>query len=330
MEYIIGYYRRHIGRVFTTTDEHKYLKCKVKQNKTYLKCVLFRDGCKATAKLDMDTNLISPIASHNHGLVEYKSASYELKSKCKIKARNSQDSLRKIFDDMTREDSAGSSVSFSECESSMYRSRRMLQPKIPANATEFSEMLPTTTFGQFCRSSVSVNNHTAIIFFSNKLKDSLPQISSIQFDGTFYTVPVQFYQLWTIFITVGRYSLPGIHCLMTNKDQELYKAVLHEIRTLVPHFQHLVSMSDWEAAPRNAFKEAYPNVRNFGCWFHFTKRIWQKTQKIGLAQTYYENHDFATYVRCLMAIPFLPANAIEQTYNLLQSPDLSDNRDYKV
>ena len=61
MEYTIDYYKRHTGRVLTTTDGHKYLKCKVKENKTYLKCVLFRDGCKATAKLQMDTNLISPI-----------------------------------------------------------------------------------------------------------------------------------------------------------------------------------------------------------------------------------------------------------------------------
>ena len=51
MEYKFEYFRRHTGKVFTTTDEHKYLKCKVKENKAYLKCVLFRNGCKATAKL---------------------------------------------------------------------------------------------------------------------------------------------------------------------------------------------------------------------------------------------------------------------------------------
>ena len=207
MEYTIGYYRHQIGAVLTTTDGHKYLRCKVKENKTYLKCVLFRDGCKATAKLQMNTNLISPIAIHNHSLVEYKSKEYELKSKCKTKARSSQDSLRRIFDDITRDDTAGSSVSFPQCESAMYRSRRMSQPKIPTNAIEFSEIISTTTFGKFYRSTVSVDYKTAIIFFSEKLKTNLPQIKSIQFDGTFQTVPVQFFQLWTIFITVGRYTL---------------------------------------------------------------------------------------------------------------------------
>ena len=168
MEYTIGYYRRQIGKVLTTTDGHKYLQCKVKENKTYLKCVLLRDGCKATAKLQMDTNLVSLIAIHNHSLVEYKSKAYELKSKCKTKARSSQDSLRRIFDDITRDDKAGSSVSFPRCESAMYRSRRMSQPKIPTNAIEFSEIVSTTTFGKFYRSTVSVDYKTAIIFFSDK------------------------------------------------------------------------------------------------------------------------------------------------------------------
>ena len=201
MEYTIGYYRRQIGKVLTTTDGHKYLQCKVKENKTDLKCVLLRDGCKATAKLQMDTDLISPIAIHNHSLMESNSKEYELKSKCKIKARISQDSLRRIFDDIIRDDTAGSSASFPQCESAMYHSRRISQPKIPTNAIEFSEIISTTTFGKFYRSTVSVDYKTAIIFFSDLLKTTLPQIRSIQFDGTFQTVPVQFFQLWTIYFT---------------------------------------------------------------------------------------------------------------------------------
>ena len=225
MEYKFDYYRRHTGKVFTTTDEHKYLKCKVKENKAYLKCVLFRNGCKAIAKLDMQTNLITALAKHNYTLVAYNSAANELKSKCKIIAQNSHDNLRKIFNDVTREHPSASEVSFPECESAMYRSRRMLQPKIPTSAVEFSEMLDTTSFGKFFRCSVSINNQTAMIFFSDKVQNILPQISNIQFDGTFYTVPVQFYQLWTIFLTADRYTIPGIHCLMTSKDQGLYTAV---------------------------------------------------------------------------------------------------------
>ena len=58
MEYTADFYRRHTGRVLTTTDGHKYLKCKVKRNKTYINAFSL-----ATTKLQMDTNIILPIAN---------------------------------------------------------------------------------------------------------------------------------------------------------------------------------------------------------------------------------------------------------------------------
>lgn len=105
----------------------------------------------------------------------------------------------KIFNDVTPEDPAACEISFKECESLMYRSRRISQPIIPATALDFSEMLPTTPFGRFYKSTVvGMNNQTAIICFSDTMNNFLTQITDIQFDGTFFAVPIQFYQLWTL------------------------------------------------------------------------------------------------------------------------------------
>ena len=141
---------------------------------------------------------------------------------------------QKIFNDVARDDPVATEVSFSQCESSMYRSRRRSQPKIPSNAIQLSDMLPTTTFGNFHKRTVSLDGQTALIFFSDKIVDLMPQMNDIQFDGTFYCVPRQFYQLWTIFVSVGRHSLPAIHCLMTGKEQGLYIRILESIRDLIP------------------------------------------------------------------------------------------------
>ena len=203
----------------------------------------------------------------------------------------------------------------------MYRSRRILQPIIQNTATEFSEMLPTTPFGRFHNSTVvSINNETAIIFFSDTMNNFLTRITDIQFDGTFFVVPIQFYQLWTLFVTIDNHTLPVIHCLMTGKEEQLYVAVLEKIRSLVPQFQPRVCMSDWEAAPRNALRQMYQNVKINDCWFHFTQRIWSKTQKLGLVQSFTQNHELSTYIRNLMAIPFLPASLILSTFTFLESP----------
>ena len=204
-----------------------------------------------------ETKLITPLFQHNHSVEEYKSDVYELKTKCKTVAMRSQDNLRQVFDETTRIDPRACEVSFTECESAMYRARRKLQPKIPLGASEFCEMISTTSFGKFYQFSVTCGTDTAAIFFSEEMNILLHQVVHIQFDGTFYTVPIQFAQLWTIFVAVDRHSLPAIHCLMTTKSQALYIAVLERISSKVPHFKPSASMSDWEIAPRNALKEVF-------------------------------------------------------------------------
>ena len=110
MEYKTDNYRRMSGHILTTADGHKYLKRKYTVKSVYIKCPLFRDGCKATAKLDRDRDLITPGNVHNHEIMNYHSETFDLKKKCKTKPRTSQDPLRKIFDDTTKEDSFATEV----------------------------------------------------------------------------------------------------------------------------------------------------------------------------------------------------------------------------
>ena len=60
MEYKLESYRRHNGQIVIAADGHKYIIRKYTETAVYLKCALFRDGCKATAKLNRETDLITP------------------------------------------------------------------------------------------------------------------------------------------------------------------------------------------------------------------------------------------------------------------------------
>ena len=314
MEFTSQEYKRSIGKVITTCDGHKYVHSKLTEDYVYLKCAIFRTGCKGTSKLNRLRNLITPMNQHNHSVEDYKSDVFQLKAKCKSVAKHSQMNLRKLFDDTTRHDRCAADISFVEFESSLYRARRTLEPKIPLTATDFCEMLATSTFAEHFKFSVTRGSQTAVIFFSDEMK--------ILLDGTFQTVPKQIVQLWTIFVAVGRHTMPAIHCIMTSKSQELYTAVLEDLASLIPQFQPKGSMSDWEPAPRNAFKEIYPQMKLYGCWFHFTQRIGAKTQKLGLTQSFKENVQVSKFIRLLMAIPFLPAALIIPTYSLIETPAL--------
>ena len=145
----------------------------MKKNTTYLRCVLSNNGCKGTSKLELETNLIYPNSIHNHGIDECKSGVYVLKTKCKKMAQTTQDNLRKIFDDETRTSLFATEISFNEFESSMYRSRRRLQPKIPLTAIEFSVMLPESTFATHHKFTVTTKNHNAVVLYSQHMKNIL-------------------------------------------------------------------------------------------------------------------------------------------------------------
>ena len=71
----------------------------------------------------------------------------------------------------------------------MFRSRRKLQPKISRRASELREMLSTTGFANNLKAIVTQNNGIGVIFFSDEVEKNESEVSEIQFDGTFHTVP---------------------------------------------------------------------------------------------------------------------------------------------
>ena len=322
MEYNTEEYQRGGGKPITTSDGYKYFSNRKKSDCVYLKCVLFRNGCKGSAKLNTQINLVYPKSLHNHEVDAYNSEVFALKSRCRTRAKSSRDNLRYLFNDTTRADPSAHKVTYKECESLMFRARRTSQPIIPKSAIEFCDLLPTTNFALNLKATITLSDRIAVIFFSEKIHIMIGDISDIQFDGTFYVVPRIFYQLFTIFISIGTHTLPAIHCLMTHKDEELYTEVILKIKDLFPQFQPTNIMSDWERGSRNSFKHVYPGTRINGCWFHYTQAIWRKIQKYGLTSCYRNNPELTIFVKKIMAIPHLPCDLIHSTYSLLQPPAL--------
>ena len=89
-------------------------------------------------------------------------------------------------------------------------------------------------------------------------------------------------------------------------------------------------MCDWELAPRNAFKEIFPNMKIYGCWFHYSQRIWAKAQNLGLAYSFRNSFQTAEYTKQTMAIPFLSASLIKPTFNSFQIPELENSEMLKL
>ena len=97
MEYTIGSYKSIVGKVCTTLDGFKFISSKMNEKYRYLKCAMFRSGCKGTARLNRETNLITPLHEHDHDVEDYKSDVFNLKTKCKTIATKVKQILDKFL-----------------------------------------------------------------------------------------------------------------------------------------------------------------------------------------------------------------------------------------
>ena len=127
-----------------------------------------------------------------------------LNNKCKVESRQSRETLSLVFRNTTRNQPTSTELSYNNIESSMYRARREVEPPIPANALEFIQTIPSTLFNANYVQSVAINidgfaHIYGAIFVSERMSKELVKLDTISFDGTFYTCPKQFKQLWTIF-----------------------------------------------------------------------------------------------------------------------------------
>ena len=61
-------------------------------------------------------------------------------------------------------------------------------------------------FATHYKFTTSVGDEIAVVFYAEPMANTLSEINSIQSDETFYTVPSQFYQLWTIYVNIDRYT----------------------------------------------------------------------------------------------------------------------------
>ena len=107
---------------------------------------------------------------------------------------------------------------------------------------------------------------------------------------------------------------------MTAKNEQLYTAVIAAVRDYIPEFNPSIVMCDFEKASRNAFISLFPYANIVGCWFHFTKALYEKVQKLGLGKLYQVNKEFKNWIHLLMSLPFLPEEEIRPTYLAIHLP----------
>ncbi|XP_041365984.1 uncharacterized protein LOC121380989 [Gigantopelta aegis] len=144
-------------------------------------------------------------------------------------------------------------------------------------------------------------------------------------DGTFTVVGEPFSasgQLMSIHAFVKkdgmRKQFSLAFAIMSRKRKEDYVQILQALKDTLQHYVVEVVVLDFEKGAWQAIRVVFPDVEVKGCVFHWSQAIWRKVQDLGLVTTYKKRQAMYTYIQQLMALPFLPAVHIVETFDELK------------
>ena len=149
----------------------------------------------------------------------------------------------------------------------------------------------------------------------------LATANCLYMDGTFYSVPGIYHQLYTIHIWINKSMICAAYFLLPNRQKETYVQMLQFLQAKVPNGMNPQRIQvDFEKAMMSAVKIVFPQCSIVGCYFHYTQAIWRKVQSVRLQGDYTAgNADVEYVVRSLIALPHVRIEDIPHGFNLANS-----------
>ncbi|KAG0420793.1 hypothetical protein EQH57_0001 [Dictyocoela roeselum] len=157
------------------------------------------------------------------------------------------------------------------------------------------------------------NKNGYLLFGTNKSLDLLKKSKLWLLDGTFYTAPKGFSQIYIIYSEVFNKIVPLIYILMKSKTQEAYKMIFMEIREKIDCPPKMLIM-DFEISVFNAVRDVFPDIETRGCNFHFSQIVVKFMNENKMLAFYNYNKDFKRFVKFLMILAFVPEEKVEEEF----------------
>lgn len=217
------------------------------------------------------------------------------------------------------------------------RVQNRMRPQIPNSLEDLHIVSPytmTISGDQFLQyDSGADNNDRFIMFYTRDGLEKLCNSRMILCDGTFKTAPSLFYQLYSIHGIVNNYTFPLIYVLATRKDQAFYTNMLTQLKShaedIFNNLNPQYISADFEIPFINAARTVFPDSTLHGCLFHYTQSIWRNAVNRGLKVPFKEVNQVRSTIQCLLALPLIPLQDIEWTFDLIviNAPQIDDIED---
>ncbi|KAF7637780.1 MULE domain-containing protein [Meloidogyne graminicola] len=300
-----------------------YVKCRSVESTRYWRCEFWRSGkCTGFAITDSNNN-VKVTKQHNHGPSPTRIELARIKDRINIAATNSTLSARALVNRQLAgiSDKAKTELpKLKNLEKTVGRKRFANGQHVPVPHTLSEICIPeqlqktkTVLQENFLLADTGPEDNERIIMFASRT--DLARLATCDVwvcDGTFWSAPALFYQIW---IVHGRFRqsavLPFVYCLLPSKKKECYKKALNLLLSKIDEINararpKMINI-DFEKGEEQAFRELIPSAMLHGCYFHYKQAIWRKIQALGWQAKYQDEAEegFRNQLKMFAALTFV-------------------------
>lgn len=245
-------------------------------NSTLWRCV--KPNCSASISISNSNTILRKNENHNHLTDSSEIKMLELRHKLKQEAQATSAPIDRIveagYSDMiTTQMITDSIVKFptlKTLKNTVSKQRRQTRPPLPKSINDLPAQLPilytqTKNKSNFLLFNGSLGGKRGLIFASI---DDIKYLAYQKFwyaDGTFYTSPSIFYQIYSIHAFDEGLSTPCVYALLADKSEETYHDLFSTLINKIIEISNMIKLEyitiDFEVAVKNVFYKYYPHIQ---------------------------------------------------------------------
>ena len=307
-------------------DGHLRFRCSQRGKKTLNPCL---------GSITTDSAITAIIASvvHNHGPDPQKAQAQILRAEMKGIAESTRirpktimsGVLSKHMDDKDACIAAGNKDALRQM---ITRTKKVKRPKNPTSIEDIPVPLPRE-YSEYIIYDNEESKNRILIFASSDGLEVLGSAEKWFMDGTFFTCPSQFEQLYIIRVPLGDSCVTAAYALLPSKTKEVYIEMLNGLRSVCGNRDIVLDpvdvIADFEIGLHNAVTHVFNNETNIiGCFYHLTQSTFRRVQSEGFQTLYNVDKDFRNFCGKIDGLAFLPVSDVKDGLKVLYE-EVPDN-----
>ena len=302
-------------------------------DKTILKCGNARWRCsqkgtfKCSSALTTDPSISNVVSSTDHthepdfNWTKGQLLRHNIKSNAKSSRGRPNQIVTSVLSKAGDVEAAISAGTKDSLRQVVRRVQRGDRPKNPPSIEQIPVPFPNEYAEYLIYDNEDLSNRI-IIFASDAGLELLGSSEKWFMDGTYFTCPSQFEQLFIIRAPLGDTCATAVYAYLPSKTKDVYKEMLESIVSACKDRNIILDpvqvVADYEIGIHNAVLDVFENEASIsGCFYHLTQSTWRRVQNEGLQSLYNADQEVREFCGKIDGLAFLPVNDVKEGIKVL-------------